>query len=96
MNPSVPREFIDAEYERDGANAEAEYGARFRDDVESFLPSFSTLTTTVFIGKGFGDLPDSMAWLRPVIVTANFGVALTTQSTTLSTRTLPTRHTAVT
>jgi hypothetical protein len=33
--------------------------------------SFSTLTPTVFIGKGFGDLPDSTAWLRPVIVTAN-------------------------
>ena len=58
--------------------------------------SFSTLTPTVFIGKGFGDLPDSMAWLRPVIVTANFGVALPTRSITLSTRTLPTGATAVT
>jgi hypothetical protein len=58
--------------------------------------SFSTLTPTVFIGKGFGDLPDSMAWLRPVIVTANLGVALTTQSTTLFTRTLPAGATAVT
>ena len=58
--------------------------------------SFSTLTPTVFIGKGFGDLPDSMAWLRPFNVTANFGVALTTQSITLSTRTLPTGATAVT
>jgi len=28
--------------------------------------SFSTLTPTAYIGKGFGDLPDSMAWLRPV------------------------------
>src|SRR3979411_2773315 len=27
--------------------------------------SFSTLTPTIYIGKGFGDLPDSMAWLRP-------------------------------
>ena len=58
--------------------------------------SFSTLTPTVFIGKGFGDLPDSMAWLRPINVTANVGVALPTQSTTLSTRTLPTGATAVT
>jgi hypothetical protein len=70
--------------------------------------SFSTLTPTVFIGKGFGDLPDSMAWLRPVNVTANVGVALPTQSTslsvgvelptqstTLSTVTLPTGTTAV-
>jgi len=41
-------------------------------------PSFSTLTPTVFIGKGFGDLPDSMAWLRPVAVTAQVGIALPT------------------
>jgi hypothetical protein len=47
--------------------------------------SFSTLTPTIYIGKGFGDLPASMAWLRPVNVTANVGVALPTQSTTLST-----------
>src|ERR1700686_715374 len=49
--------------------------------------SFSTLTPTVFIGKGFGDLPDSMAWLRPVNVTANLGVAVPTQSSTLTTAT---------
>jgi len=59
-------------------------------------PSFSIFTPTVFIGKGFGDLPDSMAWLRPVNVTANVGVALPTQSTTLSTTTLPTGATAIT
>ena len=41
--------------------------------------SFSTLTPTVYLGKGFGDLPASMAWLRPVNVTANVGVALPTQ-----------------
>ena len=38
MNPSVTQEFIDAEYERDGANAEAKFGAQFRSDLESFLP----------------------------------------------------------
>jgi len=59
-------------------------------------PSFSTLTPTVFIGKGFGDLPDSMAWLRPVAVTAQVGVALPTRSTTLSTVTLPMGGTSVT
>jgi hypothetical protein len=61
-----------------------------RDEVEPIS------RVRIFIGKGFGDLPDSMAWLRPVIVTANLGVALTTQSTTLSTRTLPAGATAVT
>jgi hypothetical protein len=47
--------------------------------------AFSTLTPTVYIGKGFGDLPESMAWLRPVNVTANVAVAVPTQSTTLTT-----------
>lgn len=67
-----------------------------RSGLSNIANSFSTLTPTVFIGKGFGDLPDSMAWLRPINVTANVGVALPTQSTTLSTRTLPTGATAVT
>ncbi|MEA3134429.1 MAG: hypothetical protein QOG17_2275, partial [Gammaproteobacteria bacterium] len=49
--------------------------------------SFSTLTPTVYLGKGFGDLPDSMAWLRPVNITANVGVSVPTQSSTLTTAT---------
>jgi hypothetical protein len=60
--------------------------------------SFSTLTPTIQIGKGFGDLPDSLAWLRPVNFTANVGVALPTRSTNLSTSTvtLPTSTIAFT
>jgi hypothetical protein len=52
--------------------------------------SFSTLTPTVYVGKGFGDLPDSMAWLRPVNITANVGVAFPTESTSFTTTTLST------
>src|SRR5262249_26076894 len=37
MNPSAPQDFIDQEYERDPASAEAEYGAEFRSDIESYL-----------------------------------------------------------
>ena len=37
MNPTVPQSFIDAETEKDPANAAAEYGAQFRTDVESFI-----------------------------------------------------------
>lgn len=40
--------------------------------------SFSTISPTIFAGKGFGDLPDSLAYLRPVAVTAEAGPALTT------------------
>ncbi len=37
MNPSVPQSFIDAAYEDDPVSAEAEYGANFRTDIESFI-----------------------------------------------------------
>lgn len=37
MNPTVPQSVIDAAYERDPASAAAEYGARFRSDIESFI-----------------------------------------------------------
>jgi hypothetical protein len=37
MNPTVPQEFVDAEFERDPASATAEYGAEFRSDVAEFV-----------------------------------------------------------
>jgi hypothetical protein len=37
MNPTVPQEFVDAEFERDPASAAAEYGANFRSDVAEFV-----------------------------------------------------------
>ena len=46
--------------------------------------SFSTLTPTVFIGKGFDDLPDSLAWLRPLTITGTAAVAVPTESFTLT------------
>jgi hypothetical protein len=46
--------------------------------------SFYTLTPTVYIGKGFGDLPDSVAWLRPLNITATAAVAVPTESSTLT------------
>src|SRR3981081_2501909 len=56
---------------------------------------FSTLTPTVYIGKGFGDLPDSVAWLRPLTITATAAVAVPTDSTSLITTTLPTGGTTL-
>src|ERR1700676_3519031 len=47
--------------------------------------SFSTLTPTIYIGKGFGDLPDSLAWLRPLTVSGTVAVAVPTASTLLRT-----------
>ncbi|SAK50688.1 hypothetical protein [Caballeronia ptereochthonis] len=40
--------------------------------------NFSTISPTVFVGKGMGDLPDSLAWLRPVAITGEAGPAFTT------------------
>lgn len=37
MNPSVPESFIAEALERDPANAAAEYGANFRNDIEAFI-----------------------------------------------------------
>ena len=37
MNPRVPQAFMDAHMARDPARAQAEYGAQFRTDVETFI-----------------------------------------------------------
>ena len=37
INPTVPQEFVDAEFERDAASAAAEYGAEFRSDIAAFV-----------------------------------------------------------
>src|ERR1700741_780893 len=53
------------------------------------IPStFSTLTPPVYIGKGFGDLPDSAAWLRPLTITATAAVAVPTDAPTLTSTSL--------
>jgi len=35
--------------------------------------SYSTYTPTVYAGKGFGDLPDALGWLKPFAVTGTVG-----------------------
>src|SRR5215468_1051140 len=45
--------------------------------------TFSTLTPTFFAGKGFGDLPDSMTYLKPFAVTGSLGLAVPTRSSTI-------------
>jgi hypothetical protein len=46
--------------------------------------SFSTLTPALFFGKGFGDLPESMKFVRPLAVTGLVGVGIPTRSSTTS------------
>jgi hypothetical protein len=43
---------------------------------------FSTLTPAIFAGKGFGDLPDNLPYLKPFAVTGSVGVAMPTKSST--------------
>jgi hypothetical protein len=43
---------------------------------------FSTLTPTVFAGKGFGDLPDGLMYLKPLALTGSVGVGMPTRSST--------------
>jgi len=38
--------------------------------------SFTTYTPTLFLGKGFGGLPDSMRWARPFGITAQVGYSI--------------------
>ena len=45
---------------------------------------FSTVTPTIYWGKGFGDLPDSLAWLQPVTITGNLSVTLPLEDTTFT------------
>ena len=43
-------------------------------------PDFTTLSPTFDFGKGFGNLPQSMRWLRPFAITGNVGFDLPTKS----------------
>lgn len=41
--------------------------------------SFDTVTPQLFFGKGFGDLPESVEWLKPLALTGAFGLDIPTR-----------------
>jgi len=43
---------------------------------------FSTITPGLFFGKGLGDLPDTLSWIRPVAITGQIGYAIPGRSST--------------
>jgi hypothetical protein len=45
---------------------------------------FTTLTPTLFVGKGLGDLPDSVRWARPFAVTGQIGYAIPSSRSTIT------------
>src|SRR5450755_1666533 len=46
--------------------------------------SFSTITPALFFGKGFGDLPDDLRFLRPFAMTGSAGVGIPTRASSSS------------
>ena len=45
------------------------------------VDAFSTYTPTLYFGKGLGDLPPSLKYLKPLAVTGTFGYAIAGQPT---------------
>jgi hypothetical protein len=43
---------------------------------------FNTYTPTVFFGKGLGDLPDTLSWIRPIAITGQVGYAIPGRNST--------------
>ena len=46
--------------------------------------SFSTVTPALFFGKGFGDLPDSAMYLRPLALTGSVGIGIPSRANSSS------------
>ena len=44
------------------------------------VDSFSTFTPSIFVGKGFGDLPDTLGALKPIVITSVIGEVLPTKA----------------
>ncbi len=61
-----------------------EVGGTGRPKVEA--ESFDVIKPTLLFGKGFGDLPDSLGWLKPLAVTGIAGGELPTRSGTKTLR----------
>jgi hypothetical protein len=43
---------------------------------------FNTYTPTLFFGKGLGDLPDTLSWIRPVAITGQVGYSIPGRNST--------------
>ncbi len=59
---------------------DAEIGGTGSDAVEA--DSFTTWTPAVFFGKGFGDLPEGVRFLKPFALTGLLGVAIPSRAST--------------
>lgn len=48
--------------------------------AQSIADPHSAITPTLYVGKGFGDLPDSLKYLKPLAITGTIGPRLTMNS----------------
>ncbi len=48
--------------------------------------SFSTWAPAIFFGKGFGDLPEALRFLKPIAITGVAGIAIPTSASTRTNR----------
>ncbi len=73
--------FINAEHEAMAlAGLDVNWGNTGRLSVGA--PAFTTLSPTFDFGKGFGDLPPSLRWLRPFALTGNLSFDFPTETET--------------
>jgi len=73
--------FINAEHEAMALAAlDVTWGNTGR--VAAGAPAFTTISPTFDFGKGFGDLPDSVPWLRPFALTGNLSLNFPTETET--------------
>ena len=69
------RVFRDAEHEFVmSVGISVEWGGTGADSVGA--EQFNHYTPTVYFGKGFGDLPDTLSWVRPVAITGQVGYSI--------------------
>jgi hypothetical protein len=73
--------FINAEHEAMALAAlDVTWGNTGR--IAAGAPAFTTISPTFDFGKGFGDLPDSLPWLRPFALTGNISLNFPTEAET--------------
>jgi hypothetical protein len=73
--------FINAEHEAMAlADLDVTWGNTGR--LAAGAPAFTTISPTFDFGKGFGDLPNSVSWLRPFALTGNISLNFPTEAET--------------
>jgi len=60
------------------------FGLANTGDAKVGAESMTVYSPTLFFGKGFGDLPDAMSVLKPVVITGTFGGNIPSRASTIT------------